>query len=473
MEALFFTFAKRKNSLKVPVESTGTSFNVVIKEPTSFDAPTLIITADTFQYNYAKFNDQYFFITQTISRRNNLWEVRCEKDVLATYRTQILETSAFVMYSASAYNDEISDARIPVKTSNVVRQNSIAFPLVDSIGRYVISVTGKSSTNSWVIPYRMNPSSIVNSVYNHINEEIFDDERPVSTGLDGIKDWIKYLADMFIHTSKNTLSSGNAIECIRSCYWMPFNFSGDTDPEIIWLGQYNTGYAASKIINPIATGETVYVNIPWVFNDWRRNKPYTELYIYVPFIGVIPISPSNVIGLEAVGINYSLNKLNGNLSIMVTAGNEVLGTYGTETAISVPIGGSNVTPRQLFNTVAGGIGLAGAVMTGNAALGTSAMAGITSGALAALQGIPASVGGLAGGAASGLSTNIICFTVTHDTVNAPAAQNGTIGRPLFAERVISSLSGYCECNNFSLQAAAKSGDLDAVNNYMNSGVFIE
>ena len=73
----------------------------------------------------------------------------------------------------------------------------------------------------------------------------------------------------------------------------------------------------------------------------------------------------------------------------------------------------------------------------------------------------------------GLSRNIICFTSFHDTTVSPGSVAGSIGLPSFAVKQIGTLSGYVQCHEFSINAAAESGDLDAVNNYMNSGVFIE
>ena len=122
--ALFFNFSKRRNSTKVPVDSTGTSFDVVLKSPTSFEAPTLRISAASWAYNYAKFDGAYFFIDNVVAVRNDLYEITLSKDVLATYRSQILNTSAYVMYD-NIGDSEIVDNRLAIKTSRTLSQNSI------------------------------------------------------------------------------------------------------------------------------------------------------------------------------------------------------------------------------------------------------------------------------------------------------------------------------------------------------------
>ena len=47
------------------------------------------------------------------------------------------------------------------------------------------------------------------------------------------------------------------------------------------------------------------------------------------------------------------------------------------------------------------------------------------------------------------------------------------GRPLFAVRTLSSLSGYCKCNGASVDVAGFEEEKDKINAYVNGGFFIE
>ena len=116
LTATFYSFSKRQNSTKVPAGIAGTSFNVVLKNPTSMNAPVFTLNADTFNFNYCSFNGAYYFVTDVVSVRNDIWEIHCTKDVLATYRTQILASPAYVLYD-SVGNSEIVDNRLAIKTS--------------------------------------------------------------------------------------------------------------------------------------------------------------------------------------------------------------------------------------------------------------------------------------------------------------------------------------------------------------------
>lgn len=486
--ATFYNFSKRKNSTKVPAIA-GTSFNVVLKQPTSFETPVFRLTANTFDFNYCQFNGAYYFVSDITSERNDLWTVTCEKDVLATYRSEILNTYAYVMYDTVG-NDEIVDNRLAVETSRTLAQNSVAFPNIDSnIGRYIFSCVGKDSSSSFIIPYRMNPSSIIGSVFSTRVQQLIDSTLPgfqdtatdytqalkqQNTLMANISEWFD---ETFTKSITQALSSGNALNAVRNCIWLPFTWSTAGAAENIYLGNYDTGYSAVKAGTPtdpfvIRLPQTV-INIPWQFNDWRRSAPYTQVYLYIPFIGVVQLPAASLTGQASITIQAALNIVSGDLAINVNNDVQVIGSYGANVSVPVPLGASNITPRQLFNTLAAGLSGAAAAGVGAVGIGAAALSGVASATIANIAGQPTCIGGLSSGAAVGLSTDIICFTICHNTTVAPASVADVIGLPSFQRKQIGSLTGYVQTHSFSLSAAAESGDLDAVNNYMNSGVFIE
>ena len=93
----FGQVSKRRNSTLRP--SLSDTRNVKIKDDTSIDRPVFILTGNDFNYNYAKWNDHYYFIDDIKSIHNNLIEVSCILDVLATYKDYILNSTQYVSYS--------------------------------------------------------------------------------------------------------------------------------------------------------------------------------------------------------------------------------------------------------------------------------------------------------------------------------------------------------------------------------------
>lgn len=491
--ALFFNFSKRKNSLKVPVDNTGTTFNVNLKQPCSYQEPVLTLSNSGFSYNYAKFEGNYYFVSDIVSLRADLWEVHLTKDVLASYRSEILAQSAYVLYDTVG-NADIVDTRLAVSTVPSVDSSAVAFPGVDpTIGRYILAVVGQNSCAAWAIPYRMNPAAVVNAVFVQNTLNVIDvpanawsDNNPADfkDALREQSDLLDKIYSWFVAYDKKKatqiLSSGDALSAIRGCIWIPFDFSTDaTDAGSIYLGNYDTGYTAIKLgtsANPmVKTLTTVTVNIPWQHSDFRRNSPYTKVYLYIPFIGVVELSASSLIGAASLSVTAALNVVSGDLSVRVSCGSQTIGTYGANVAVPVQLGSSQATPKQMYaSLISGAVGTVAGLATGNVlAAGAAALAGVAGASVAGISGHPTSVGGLSSGAASGLLTNIVCFTVCHDTVVAPSSVASSIGRPSYAVKALSGLSGYCQTAEFSLNAAAADEDRVKVNNFMNSGVFIE
>ena len=118
-QASFGTFSKRRNSTKQPTSLSDTR-TVTLKETTSQDRPTFIVTGNNFNYNYCSWDGKYYFIEDIESLRNNEIAVHCVLDPLATYKAEIIASTQFVCYSSQAGNAWLADTRIPVLKSTIV-----------------------------------------------------------------------------------------------------------------------------------------------------------------------------------------------------------------------------------------------------------------------------------------------------------------------------------------------------------------
>ena len=474
LTAVFYNFSKRQNSTKVPA-SAGTSFNITLKQPTSLNSPVFVINNDTFSFNYCSFNGAYYFISDIVSLRNDIWEVHCTKDVLATYRSQILASRAYILYD-NIGNPEIVDNRIAIETSNSVLANSVPFPNISSTGRYIMTCVGQNSCASWwnVDIKAINNAVIYNSAFDAV-EETFTPSSWVAAVPEAIAYGFDFIGKVVTKGISYLLTNGNAMDSIRNCIWIPLapivTVSQQTP---IFLGNFPTGIDGYIIDNPVAQLDPVSINIPWQFNDWRRNSPYTQVYLYIPFIGVISLPSSQIMGESTINIRASVNVVSGDLCVNVSNNQQLLGSYGANVGMNVPIGSSNAIQRQTVNSIVQtGAGIAGLASGMGIAAGAAALSGIASAAAAQIAGVPTSVGGLSNGAASGLLTNIVCYTTCHDTAVSPGSVADVIGLPAFRSGTLSSVSGYVQTHEFSLQADAPDQDLQRVNTYLNGGAFIE
>lgn len=138
-----YSFAKRANSTKQPTGLSGTDFNVVLKDKCSYDKPVFRLqNSGTLDINYIQWGRWYYFVTDISYVRDDLFDVTCDLDVLATYKTEIGQTSAFVLYDTAA-NTEIVDRRLSMKTTETVQLSRVESDIFEGNSCVVLGITGK------------------------------------------------------------------------------------------------------------------------------------------------------------------------------------------------------------------------------------------------------------------------------------------------------------------------------------------
>lgn len=471
--------SKRKNSTLQP--SLTDSFDVLLKTPTSLHSPTFTISAATFDYNYIKWGDRYYFATDVTSRNNNLWEVSAIIDVLATFKSDILASTQFVCYSSHVGTAWLADTRIPVLKSTVAAKNTAATGILSRIGCYILSAVGKDRCYTYMIPGEGTLGSILSTIADWTQTDVDDlMDNLTFSGTDGA---IESLAKLISRTSL----MGNAYEaapsCIRSCIWVPFDnaLAPAVSSNNIWLGRYDTGISAT-IISGKPVNNTVTVAIPWHFSDWRR--AYAEqIYLYLPLVGTVALSTDSLTNVTSLSIEWSVTYTDGTIAYKVSAGNEIVGTYGGQCSSNYPLGiAQQASAGQIANAFIGGVEhtVAESVDAGLDVVGVAVEAG--AGLLktawdvsnVALTSHPSCVGGIGGGAGSGFDLSIACYSVAHDTIVNPSDMLQTMGRPTMRPLALANLTGFCQCANAHVAAnGAELQELNEIDAYLNSGFYIE
>lgn len=112
-----------------------------LREETSIVRPVLLIDTTTIleyrnvlpDFNYAYISDfgRYYFVTDIVSVRNNLWEVSLECDVLFTYRFAIQKCVGFVDRCARGYNPMVIDNLVTVTSEVDIETATINNELFD------------------------------------------------------------------------------------------------------------------------------------------------------------------------------------------------------------------------------------------------------------------------------------------------------------------------------------------------------
>lgn len=445
LNLVLYAFSKKQNSTAVPPSTAGTVVPVTLKQETSLNNPVFLLSGTKPDATYAQFDGSYYFIDDITCIRANLWEIACTLDVLATYKVQINATTAFVEYAAGG-STRLTDDRIIPEGISPTAANANAQVPISAIGTYLLSAVGENSGVRQFCLGKTGMNVILDSIVNWYDSAVV-------TGAE----WETI--------AKNFISSGSAMDCVRECRWIPFDVAtldraGGTS-ELI-LGQFHTG------LNFHWLGEVIYANtytltIPFSRTGWLRLQPYTDVSVFLPFVGVVSLNHPIFSSNNTLVVEFSVNLSSGDIAYELKCGGVTLGSYGASTAISIPVGISNISPSQVFNSVAGA---AASLAYGN-------VVGAAGAVMSAFQATQTTVGGISGGAGAGLEDYITVSVVERATSGAVGNMAAVQGLPLFATRMLSSLSGYVKTRGVSVEGNMRGVLRDQINNMIDSGIFLE
>lgn len=159
MKFVFHAFAKRINSTKIPGNGHEVEGNIF--EPCEILAPVLIISPNNYNitYNYVQIPEfeRYYFI-KSWEFSGGRYYAKCMVDVLASHKTQIGETTQYVLRSASEFNEYVIDTKYPQLANPERKYIPLATPFKSfSGGNIVVGIIGGESSGTGVSYYVMTP----------------------------------------------------------------------------------------------------------------------------------------------------------------------------------------------------------------------------------------------------------------------------------------------------------------------------
>lgn len=458
---LYDGFSKRKNSTKRP--SGGYSIDVKLKENTSIENPSFILSTPISGATYVHVPEwgEYYFVSDCVNLNAGQCELICECDPMANLKNIIGASEFFVVYDEST-NTEIVDTRLQTKTSPMTATSGgTALSHFSQTGTIILTCTDEDQTNV----YAVNPAELYKIIpdFDQQIEDLYNSE--VSTYTTWEDDGVKVMLALL----KQSLQAGRIPDNIQDIRWIPFTIVDFTDTQSavhIKLGKYETqvnGWAISIGASRVVLG-SVTQTIPWRFYDWRNSDPYTQIYVQIPFVGVINIPASSLIGCTKLRLMYSLDEISGSIAYELYADTlgDLIGTYGADTAVKVAIGNSASNIWQITN---------GLIQAGSSLIHANPSGFL--GGVASFVPIPQTVGGVSSAAAVGTTCYFKIISVAHDTTVSPDSVKNVIGTPSFEKKIISSLSGYIQCQNASINAPCRKSEREVVDGYLNSGFFFE
>lgn len=453
---LYSNFSKRRNSTKQPTTG-GVVKDVKLKGECSYTRPSFFL-ADATKYTYLQAWGNYYFIDERLYDINGASYVNCSIDVRASFKTEILATSAFVEYSSSNYSENLIDNRISqlvTMTRDRTVQSSM-FVKNFNEGCYILTT---ANVRHGVCSYIVNSTTL---------EEIINDLIEVSPT--EISNW----QELF----------GDAMGSIISVRYVPIPYShfSQSTMDVVVLGGFNTGY--SGILHKGNIGENRTFDIPWRYSDFRRCSEFTRFAVALPFIGIVEIKPESLIGYDNLTVQMVGNCITGNISYNLVVGspdvNKIIATYTGVFGMQIPVAQGQVDLNGILSSgvTAGGAWLATALTkSGNPmaqAVGIGVMgASIIKAIVSANMQDFTIVGGYSGGYGEVMIQNYEMYSFTNDTRTEPSSLTDLYGRPCMQVHTMSELTGYVQTNGFRVDMNETDEIKRMINEAMDSGTYLE
>lgn len=435
MQITLYNLAKRRNSTKQP--SKGSNITVNLKEGTSYFNPSFILNFNPTGFNYLSWDNRYYYITNIENTRNGIYTISCELDALATYKSDILGTTAFVLYSSSNYDVGIPDTRLSTKPNYIVKTNAVTYPIAGN-PLYVVTYIGESGASMKGVTEKS-----LAALQNALSTNAF--------------------AELFVDSSKAVSKMlSNTAQAITGCTYVPRCSTSGRPMNIILAGGYNTG-ASGTVVNRHDFA-TTSISIPWNFSsgDFRNRSQYTSLLLLLPCYGYLQLNTDNYIGDNSITIDVFQDSATGTIA------------YVGKDFYCVANMGCNV---QISTTTQGNLtsGISSIASAGLQALTNpiSALGNVFNAVTSSMATNVGSVGSYGNTIAMDSTLNIEIVVISHDTNVEPSSMTSNYGRPCNKVLSLSNLSGYVQTANANVVTSASKQYKDEIDSLLNGGVYIE
>ena len=479
MTIKFYSFTKRPNSTAQPAANSEilTLSSVELKEECNFITPVLKLKGLTngtafvpglYNYVYIPLWTRYYFIRDW-RYINGLWEVELIMDVLASHKTEIGTTRAYIIRSASQYNGNIIDSFYPASVVKAISKQSLTGSIYHvslPAGAYVVGIINNASSahNVGAVNYYALSQAQLSSLLQYLfSSNIFNNSNITEMG-EGL---YKSLFDPF--------------QYIVSCMWFPQEVAGfGSTSENIRVGYWDTGITGVRVTNivknmNIKTASPISAHpLAATRGNYLNYAPYTTLTLFLPPFGEIPIDTTfnQYMPNTHVWVKVMIDAITGQADayIPLTAGtstdqNADPGRYMTmrSAQIGVPIQLAQITSDYITAASSAGGAVANLIGLDIAGLFENI-----------ITGVKASMPKVSTSGANGSFIEIIEEPFLVCEYASLAAENNTeFGRPLCDTRTINTLSGYIKCGEADHAFAGTDYERNTINEYMRSGFFYE
>lgn len=482
MHLTLLTTLKRENSTFQPnVSSAGFVLdleNIKLRQPCSLHTPAFVVRvpstvsyADLERYNYALlfnaegFNAapmQYLWIDNVTYNPDGMWTVETHIDVLAQYKTEIMQSALYVLRSATNYSNLLSDSAVPtiadVEATSVNIGTGI-FQYNYNDGTYIIGVMN-DDTEGVGIPHYY--------AMTHAQWSNFCNQMLSTVNWAGIS-----AAEISSELQKALI---NPMQYITTAFWLPCPVSTGATINSIPVGFWEIPNSPAARITGAFTTREFTVTLPSHPQSntlaYTNYSPYSQYkMVFEPF-GTITL-PAWLAGGETVRGFVYVDPTSGDAVMRLSTAESVIGTYHAKAGLEMPIGQAVFDIDSFSKSSAIQAGVAGAVdVIGENLFSVGAPERVFNGVLSNLA---ASMTSVQSSGTRGSIAAYIDVPRIEAVFKKLSATNYTtlMGRPCCKLLTLGGLSGFVMCATGDVECGASPSEKGMISRFLTTGFFME
>lgn len=457
----FYTLSKRNNSTKQPFSIEETNFECDIRNISNILNPSIELkhqNPTNFNYCYIQAFSRYYLISNW-TWNQGLWIASCTIDVLATYKTQIGNSTKFVMRSYSQRNVNLIDLFAPLMATNSIQEQSL-FPYSNSQismndGVWVVGIVGNNGSGQTM--YQMDVSNFQTLLSSLL------------TTADGY-DW----GDL---TQGVINSLMNPTQYITSCRWFPKSFIHGA-AETIKCGLWNSNATGYPII-PMNDVSYASISRAFVINKhpqenekgaYMNLKPFSQATFDLGVFGIVDVDTTLLFDASYIYLKIDVDAYSGIGTIRGYAENDthdykrLLFKRQTMFGVDIPLSSNNsniVSP--IIETLTSSVK---SDNDGNVQIGVDF--GSIGNVVSAIQGSINTMG-----SASSVLEHLQKIRFVQIFRNATPIDYLNVGYPLMQSKQLNTLSGYILCRDGNIELSCTDFEREKIRQYLEKGFYYE
>lgn len=437
----------------------------VLKENSSVLRPSLLVDLTeseifgnaVLNHAYISLYQRFYFVEDWTYERGR-WRCDLSVDVMASWKTYIGNSRQYILRSESTVDGRVFDACYPTINDIDIHNIATGMPWTLTGGSYVVGIINGGGMGTGAVAYYAMTATQFHTFSSYLFGTSYLNTAQITQD----------------YTMETFKALYNPFQYVVSCTFIPVSISGLAQ-QVIEVGYWtipNTSGGRLTRIDP----EWVSFNLPWTGQHPQHNRgdfvycaPYTTVELDFQPFGHVSLPSDIVYEYGGIDVDVSIDIITGMGTAYIGGRYHPYMTLHAKVGVTIQLAQMSTDLLNTATTAISGVAnTVGSIMTGD--LGGAVANGI--GAIDST--IRAQVPKLnTSGGNSGFSALVTTPKAIYTYYSIADDSPSRLGKPLCAEAVINSLSGYILCKNAYVGIIGSREEMEQIQSFMNSGFYYE